>query len=161
MSCCKAQGKTIEKKSCCGGCCCKRKRITLSESEIAFVSRLSQTPFLPITRFIMKSSKSEHISSVALAPVYIEDKTDSMEQVKDVSSALISLCDYGIISLDYEIPLENYDYTFYESSELYAYFKETVREGQDKQGFLFDTPVLECGSLALTALGQQAIENLK
>ena len=42
-----------------------------------------------------------------------------MEQVKTVATTLISLCDYGIISLDYEKPIGNYDYAFYETSELY------------------------------------------
>lgn len=161
-SCCQSGGdKDHHKEHSCGGCCGHhQEEIQLSQEEIAFMNQLAQSPYLPLARFIVKSTKSDHLESVALAPVYINNRADSMEMVKHMGTVLKSLEGKGLITLDYELPLENGDYTDYSQSELYAYFKETVAQAKGKEEFLYDIPSLELGSIALTYLGQIAIENL-
>lgn len=146
----------------CGGCNCghHQTEIQITEEETEFLKQLAQTPFLPLARFVLKSTKSSHLESVALAPVYLNDKADSMETVKSTAAVLKSLNEKGLITLDYEEPLENGNYLDYSDSALYAFFKETVAQAKDKDGYLFDIPGLELGSIALTYLGQIAIENL-
>ncbi len=148
----------------CNGTChdggCHDRVIYITEEEKTFITKLSQLPFLPLARFVMKSSKSEHMESVALAPVYMQDKGDSMEAVKKTGDVLRSLEEKYIITLDYDMPLQNGDYSLYEESELYHIFCSTVQEGAKQGGFIFDLPVLERGSMALTALGQDAVDSL-
>lgn len=143
--------------SCCG---CRRE-ILVSEPEADFLMRLAQIPFLPVVRFLLKSSLSSHLESEALAPVYLERSDDSLDTVKETGKVLKALKQKGLLSLDYDRPLEGGDYSLYERSKLFAYFKETVAEGSRRPGHLFNLPLLECGSIALTALGQQAVEQLE
>lgn len=161
---CCCQGKSSEnqnKHNCCNeGRKSYQKEILLTEQEAEFLMQLAQTPFLPLARFVLKSSKSSHLESVALAPVYLNNKTDSMESVKNTADVLKSLAGKGLITLDYEVPLQNGNYTAYSDSLLYAYFIETVSEGSNRDGFLFDIAALELGSIALTQLGQNAIIDL-
>lgn len=148
----------------CGGCHCghHQTEIEITEEEMVFLTQLAQTPYLPLARFVLRSTKSSHLASVALAPVYLDQKTDMMEMVKSKGAVLESLAHKGVITLDYDEPLENGDYTAYSASELYAYFTETVAEGKakGKDDFLFDTPSLELGSIALTDVGRQVIQLL-
>lgn len=162
-SCCQDRsGSSQDNEHICGGCNCGQHQteIQISEEEIAFLKQLAQTPYLPLARFVLKSTKSSHFESVALAPVYINNKTDSMETVKSMATVLESLEEKGLITLDYDEPLENGDYADYSDSSLYAYFKETVAQTKGKDEFLFDIPSLELGSIALTNLGQIAVANL-
>ena len=96
----------------------------------------------------------------ALAPVYFNAVDTTMEEAKQIGEALLHLEDKGIITLDYEVKLENYDYVEYRNSDLYKEFKKTVAEGAGKEGFLCDTAVLDMGSMALTAKGRAMIEYL-
>lgn len=145
----------------CGGCNCghQQTEIQLTKEETEFLKQLAQTPFLPLATFVLKSTKSSHLESVALAPVYINDRADSMETVKSMAIVLESLEDKGLITLDYDEPLENGNYMDYSESALYAYFKETVAQTKDKDDYLFDIPSLEFGSIALTDLGRIVIGN--
>lgn len=144
---------------CSGGC--SDNVIYISEAERDFLMKLAQLPFLPLARFIMKSSNSDHMESVALAPVYLNTKTDSMETVKATGAVLLGLEEKYLVTLDYETPLQNGDYSMYEESGVYQFFCSTVQDGAKQPGFMFDQPVLERGSLALTALGQYAVESLQ
>lgn len=152
--------------NCCGNddgssCGCHDSVIYITEEEREFLMRLSQLPFLPLARFVMKSTKSEHMESVALSPVYLQDKNDSMETVKSLGVVLCALEDKNMLTLDYDMPLQNGDYSVYEESELYRLFCSTVQEGGKQGAFIFDLPVLELGSMALTALGQEALDCLE
>lgn len=146
-----------------GGCSsgCQDRVIYITEAEKEFLMKLAQVPFLPLTRFIMRSTTSDGAESVALAPVFLSDKRDTMDTVKKTGAILHSLEDKYMITLDYDMPLQNGDYSLYEESELYQLFCSTVREGGNQAGFLFDQPVLERGSIALTTLGQDAIDSLE
>lgn len=149
--------------SCGGGCGCgghQSSEIQISEEEIDVLKQLSQTPYLPLTRFILQSSQSDHLESVALAPVYLNSRDDSMETVKHMGTVLKALESKELISLDYEEPLENGNYDDYMNSSIYAYFKETAAHAKAQDGFLFDIPILELGSISLTSIGQMAIDQL-
>ena len=153
------EGQCGNSDGCSGGC--HNRVIYITEEEKAFLMKLSQLPFLPLTRFIMKSTKSEHMESAALEPVYMQDISDTLDTVKKTGKVLQSLEDKYLITLDYDLPLQNGDYALYEDSALYRHFCDTVREGGRQAGFLFDLPVLERGSIALTSLGQEALDRLE
>jgi len=50
--------------------------------------------------------------------------------MKKTGRVLSELEKKRLISLDYDISLEDYDYTLYTNSVLFAYFTETVKEGE-------------------------------
>lgn len=104
--------------SCCGGSCspggCP---VRLTEEEVAFLSRFREAPFLPLSR----SLDGEN-------PIYIDGG-------KTESELLTWLRLKGLVSLDYDIPLTNYDYA--------EYARYRVR-----------------GSMALTARGQDVLDSL-
>jgi len=141
---------------CCGECC-QQKSISLTTDEKAFLSKLSQTPFLEVVSFIMKSSKSDHIESVALAPIHLSVENDSMAEIKKTAAILKSLQNYGMIEINYDVPLINYDYSKYKNSDVYLQFIKTVEEAGQKEDFIFDIPHVEYGSLALTGTGQRFV----
>ncbi|MBQ6836385.1 MAG: hypothetical protein IJO47_04970 [Clostridia bacterium] len=143
----------------CGGC--SSSSDTLDLGELALMFELMETPFLPVCRFIMtKAGEEDTVRMTALAPVYFNAVDTTMEEAKQIGEALLHLEDKGIITLDYEVKLENYDYVEYRNSDLYKEFKKTVAEGAGKEGFLCDTAVLDMGSMALTAKGRAMIEYL-
>jgi len=110
----------------------------------------------------MSSSIEEEARLVSLAPVYINSVDDNMETVKEIRTVLSELEEKGLISLDYDIPLQDYDYTQYTKSALFSYFKETVNEGKRRNpSFLFDTAEIELGSIALTEFGEKVSENIE
>lgn len=145
----------------CGDCCGGKQEIIICQQEAEFLMRLAQIPFLPVTRFLMKSSQSDHLESVALAPVYLEQPEESMEAVKETGKVLDALAQKRLIALDYDKPLQGGDYSVYKESGLFRYFQETVEEGSRQPNHLYDVAALECGSIALTAIGQQAVEQLE
>lgn len=102
----------------CGG---HGRELVLTGQEIALLERLGEVAFLPVAR----RWDSED-------PVYLEDHNCTQEEYSRVLR-LLEL--KGLISLDYHLPLQNFDYSAY--------------AGYGAQG-----------SMALTAEGQQALELL-
>jgi hypothetical protein len=160
--------------SCCGDCCSHSHTPKLTEDsnlflessminskEISFLIEFVQYDYLPVSRFIMSSSINDAISVISLAPVYIIAKDDSIETVKEIGAVLSELEKKGLISLDYDIPLQDYDYTMHTDSTLFSYFQETVNEGMKKLNFLLDTAEIELGSIALTEFGELVVENIE
>lgn len=121
----------------------------LSEDEKGFLTYLAQYHYLPVTRFLLRSSKSSHLESVALAPVYLNYADDSLEQVKVMGKFLLGLEEKGLISLDYDEPLTGFDYKLYETSAIFASFQQTVLEAKENPEFLYDIGEIEYGSIAL------------
>ena len=103
----------------CGGC---DKSLTMTDAELEVLTALAQFPFLPIAR------KPEDP-----APVYLEEQTHSPEEY---SLILQCLEKKGLISLDFDRPLKNADYSAYRGCSIH-------------------------GSMALTARGQQVLELLE
>lgn len=153
--------------SCGGGCCCsngggccgsKQEPIQLTAEQKEFLAELASNGSLPVARFIAENSENDDISIVMLAPVHLLTAADSMATVKSTGAFLNDLEDAGLLSLDYGEALEAYPYLEYEQSVLFAYFRETVREASEKLSeFLADTPVLERGSMSITALGEKSL----
>lgn len=111
--------------SSCGNCSgCDRcdKSLTMTEPELEVLSALAQIPFLPIARRMDDP-----------APVYLEEDAHSAEEYTLILQCLEKK---GLISLDFDCPLKNADYSAYTGYPIH-------------------------GSMALTARGQQVIELLE
>ena len=104
----------------CGGC--GGGALELTEREIALLGRFAQLPFLPVARRYDGET-----------PVCLED---GPEEAETLAGAIAGLFLKGLIRLDYDLPLSNYDYREYE-----------------------DYPCR--GSMALTARGQTVLELLE
>lgn len=141
----------------CGGC--SPAEITLTRPQAVFLARFAQTPFLPLARFLYLSSQEDELESVGLAAVHLTGGED-LEAAKATGTLLEQLAGMGLITLDYDIPLSNYDYAEYETSPIFAQFRQAVAEGAGRPGFLFDTAALEKGSMALTDLGLAVLERV-
>ena len=122
--------------------------------------KLAQIPFLPLTRFILASSQSDQLRSVALSPVYLSEERETPAHIRETGTTLRSLQEKGLITLDYDLPLSGCGYEVYRNSSAYRVFAECVAEGSRRPGFLFDRAELEMGSIALTGLGRYVLEQL-
>lgn len=116
--------------------------------------------YLPVARFVMESSREAGVYAVALAPVYLGTPADTMEAVKSLGAELDALERAGLISLDYDMPLSGYPYEEYDASTLYAFFRQTVLQGSERPGAVFDRAVLDKGSMALTGSGAARVEEM-
>ena len=103
----------------CGGC---DKSLTVTQPELEVLTALAQIPFLPIARTPANPD-----------PVYLEENAHSPEEYTLILQCLEKK---GLISLDFDRPLKNADYSAYEGY--------SIR-----------------GSMALTARGQQVLEILE
>lgn len=153
---CKGGGGCGEKKGC--GACCGKAR-PLSEEAVSLLSRFAQTPFLPATRFIMRSQRLHPLSVDALAPVYIEDAQETFGTVRRRAAALAELSQRGLIDIDYDAPLSGTDYQAIELSRAYLQFAHAVKVRGEREG-LFDSADVQPGSMALTGAGQQMLEDM-
>lgn len=134
---------------------CHHVDAVVTENQAAFLHQLSHNHYLPVARFVAEDSKQDDFSIIALAPVFLRSAADDMSMVKEAGAFLKKLEDMGLITLDYDIPLDGYAYEEYKSCALYAYFCDTVREGAKMPGFMGNTPILELGSMALTEAGEK------
>jgi hypothetical protein len=146
----------------CGGCCSKQGQepIHIVKEELELLLELKEYNYLPISEFVMCSSENDHVRFSGLAPVYIKKMNDSMEVVREKRTVLKQLEEKGLISLDYDIPLQGYDYSMHTESELYKYFIETVEAGKNNSDFICDKAEIEFGSAALTLLGEKAVQSI-
>ncbi len=129
--------------------------LEVTENQKDFLHQLYHRRYLPVARFSVEDSREEDFIATALAPVFIRSTADDIAMVKEAGAFLQRLEDMGLITLDYDIPLDRYGYEEYKGSALYEYFCSTVTEGATKPGFLGNTPVLELGSMALTDAGEK------
>ncbi len=106
---------------CCAGSCsgCLQE-IILTKDEIRVLEKFAQVSFLPIA--------SDRNGS----PVYLEE---DLHTLTDCNAVLIALQRKYLISIDYDIPLSNFDYCRYEEFRGH-------------------------GSMALTMLGQYVIDQI-
>ena len=96
--------------------------LLLTPAELALLRRFGELPFLPAaSAYDMKT------------PVYLEDQAWSGEEY---SAAILGLAGKGLIRLDYDIPLERFDYGAYRAYPLH-------------------------GSMALTGRGQDVLEQIE
>ena len=107
----------------CGGCGgCGQTTLALTEGELVMLRQFAQAPFLPIGG---KGALEE--------PVYLEE---SDRPAAEYGQILLSLKLKGLIRLDYDLPLRNFDYQEYRGCS-------------------------HLGSAALTGMGQAALELLE
>ncbi|MEG0830207.1 MAG: hypothetical protein RSD88_06570 [Anaerovoracaceae bacterium] len=134
--------------------------ITLNKEEVEMLLFFKENKYIPISEFVMAGSENDHIAFSALAPVYLMKSDDTMEDVKKVGTVLKSLEEKDIISLDYHIPLQGYDYSIHTDSKLFKYLIKTIEDGKDNPDFLCDKAEIELGSAALTPLGENAAKSI-
>ena len=107
--------------SCAGGCGGCARELTLTPGEVEMLQTLAQIPFLPIARRIDD-----------VTPIYLENDDKSPEEY----SLILQLLEKkGLLSLDFDQPLKNYDAARY-------------------------APYPIVGSMALTARGQSVLDLL-
>ena len=106
----------------CSGCSGCARELVLTEKEVDFLQELGQIPFLPVARKMGD-----------LTPVYLEDEKYTADEY---SLILQCLEKKGLISLDYDKPLKNFDDS--------AYAAYPIR-----------------GSMALTERGQLVVEMIQ
>lgn len=123
----------------------------LSEEERHLLDLLSQQAFLPVARFLLQNPENPELSFVMAGPVFLETPEDSSEKISAAGKGLLSLQKRRYLTLDYDLPLDGFDYGVWEQSRHYQDF---VFASQSKDA----VPVLERGSAALTLQGQEAID---
>ena len=107
--------------SCASGCgSCQSHVLLLTEAEIRLLRRFGELTFLPAA-----------CTRTNETPVYLSDLGGRAE----ISAAILALQVKRLISVDFALPLQGFDYAGYE-----------------------DYPVR--GSMALTAAGQEALDSL-
>ena len=108
-------------KNHCGRCCSHAcgGAAALTDAEQELLELLAQYAFLPLA-----------FDPASEEPVCLE-RTDRRRE--EISAALLSLGEKRLISMDYDMPLTNYDYSTYTQYECY-------------------------GSIALTAFGQETLD---
>ena len=108
----------------CGNCehGCGGQVLLLTAAELALLRRLGETPFLPAAAAYDRK-----------APVYLEEQERSREEY---AAAILGLAGKGLVRLDYDIPLANFDYAAYRNYPL-------------------------PGSMALTGWGQELLEQIE
>lgn len=108
--------------SCCGHCggCQPSNDLYLTETELSLLQRFAQQPFWPVAR-----------RADDLNPVFLEGDDPAADKL-----AIQALEQKRVIRVDYDLPLDNFDYTPYQ-----AYPHR--------------------GSMALTALGIEVLELLE
>ncbi len=147
----------------CGGGCggnADPLQVHITPEEEKILEKLAQCPFLPVAQFLLKSSQSDHLTNLALSPVYLETGKETLPQIKEIGQILLDLEEKDLISLDFNSPLEGSDPRLFQDSDAYHLLEKTVEEGKATGEFLFDAPEIEFGSLCLTALGDLVIEQL-
>ncbi len=116
--------------------------------------------YLPVARFALESTRDGDAYAIALAPVYLGTAEDTMDAVKQLGEELEALEQAGLITLDYDIPLNGYAYEEYKTSILYGFFQQSVEESSEQPDALFDRAALEKGSMALTDKGTARVEKM-
>ena len=129
--------------------------VEVNGNELAILKTVEAVGCLPVARFVGTNSAEEEVFIDFLSPVYLYDEHDTMEDVKAIGAVLKGLEDKGLMSLDYDMPINDFDYAMYTNSDLYAYFVDTIAEAKGREGFLCDRAQIELGSMAVTDLGEQ------
>ena len=125
----------------------------LGEQAVWLLCTIRQYGHLPVARFVLRSAEEEELEMTALAPVAVNAADEGMETVKPRAEALQLLADKGLITLDYDIPIADYDYDGYRRSVIFAQLEEAAREAKGREGFLFNVPAMELGSMAIAEAG--------
>ena len=99
--------------SCCGSCGGCARDLVITRQELDFLQELGQVAFLPVARKMGD-----------LEPVYLEEGPEKQEEY---SLLLQCLEKKGLISLDYDQPLKNFDDSAYAAYPIRGSFALTQR----------------------------------
>ncbi len=143
---------------CCGSGTQQEQTLYLSWEEEAFLEQLAQCPFLPIAEFLLASQNQG--SSLSISPVFLETGTETLEQIKHTAGIILDLEEKEILSLDYEEALSGMDESLFRQSQAFRLLTLTVEQGKDQAEFHYHPPEIRFGSLSLSPLGRQVIEQL-
>ena len=135
----------------CGKSCSGCSSGALNDHEQALLLELAQTPFLPIVQFLRRESYFSAPEPLEPSPVYLHDGSEDTSEVELTSLALRKLASRGYLSLDADVPLSGCDYVLYQTSAL------RQRLAALHPGY---TIIVKRGSMALTAAGQEAVDDL-
>lgn len=139
-------------KSCCAACG-TRQEIRLRRREAGFLLRFAELPFLPAARFSLRRLDGRGGEGETLAPVFLITPADPLSTVRETAALLDRLAELQLISVSYTEPLSRHNYAEYVNAPAFTEFCA--------QADGFAVPEIENGSMALTALGQDAIDDLE
>ena len=141
----------------CGGSCCagchQKNGLTLRRSEADFLLRFAVLPFLPVVRFSLRRFGTPAQTGDSLAPAFLQSPADSLETIQHTAQIIQRLEQMNLISIKYTEPLGHFNYAEYVNSCAFTEFCSAASG--------FTVPEIEYGSMALTAAGQEAIDDLE
>ncbi len=152
MHCQRTSCTSCSRDSCCTGCS-QPKELFLRRQEADFLLRFAELPFLPAARFMLRRFGESSRDGDCLSPVFLQTPCDTLEVIHTTASILTRLASLGLISISYTEPLGHFNYAEYVNSDAFLEFSAQAES--------FTVPEIEYGSMALTALGQEAIDDLE
>ncbi len=155
---CKCQQKAY---GLCGGCGTPSKRadtLELSQKEVDFVKQLESHCYLPVVQFVVQDTTDPMFKVIGFSPVYLEDGTASIEEMREMGKMLVDLQKKKILTLDYHLPLQGYGYEEYLQSEMFLGFAKSVDEEMQGEEHTGVYATIQKGSMALTQAYVQTID---
>lgn len=137
---------------CCSGCGYPQE-IRLRRKEADFLFRFAELPFLPAASFYLRRLDGAAQDGDRLAPVFLETSSDSLAEVRANAAVLQRLAELRLISVSYTEPLGRFNYADYVNAPAFTEFCA--------QASGFAVPEIEHGSMALTSLGQEVVDDLE
>ena len=119
----------------------------LTAKESDFLSLLETNKVLPVVQYVMKSTVESTFECIALPPVYLTNKDNSLEEVKERGEMIQKLYDMELIEIDFSTPVSSFSYDDYEQADVYTLLKNTIADAVGKPGFLVDHAVMLKGSM--------------
>lgn len=138
--------------ACCASCGQPRE-IRLRRREADLLLRFAEVPFLPAARFSLRRLDGPAQEGDSLAPVFLCTPSDSLAAVCETAAVLERLAALRLISVSYTEPLSHYNYAEYVNAPSFTEF--CARSSG------IAVPEIENGSMALTAPGQEVIDDLE
>lgn len=145
----------------CGGCGSNAKTLNMQEltkSETDFIAELLSHCYLPVTQFILEDKSQSDFSLEIYSPVYIANSEQIISATTEIGKMLENLEQRGILSLDYDIPLSNYDYDDYYKSLAYTSFEASANTEIAQTDSSDIYPTIRKGSMTLTQQYLTAID---
>lgn len=133
----------------------------LTKEEQFLLREIAESRRYPVVCFELRSSREASLRSTALRNVHMETGRETMEEVKSNGTLLEQLEKKGCIRLEYDLFVTvAADYAHYRSSSLYAMLLELVKEGRNREGFLFDKAAINRGIVEMTSTGRAVLKEI-
>lgn len=139
----------------------KSMKSELTKEEQFLLREIAEFRRYPVVCFELRSSREAALRSTALRNVHMETGRETMEEVKSTAALLEQLEKKGCIRLEYDLFVTvAADYACYRSSSLYAMLLELVKEGRNREGFLFDKAAVNRGIAQVTSKGRTILKEI-